>query len=564
MYAGIPIHLPKFFSIMRGLFFLVTVLIMTASSAQTKTVSSSKVDSVSRPKLVVGIVIDQMRWDYLYRYYDRYVSNGGFKRFLNEGYSCENTLIPYIPTITACGHATIYSGSVPAIHGITGNGWYDNKLGRTVYCTEDETVQGVGATGEVGEMSPRNMLVTSICDELKLATNFRSKTIGIAIKDRGGILPAGHSSNAAYWYNGGTGEWITSTYYMNELPAWVKSFNAKKHVDKYYSLNWNTLYPIDTYLQSTADKKQYESKPLGTDAMGFPYSLEKFIGKNYGAVSSTPHGNTLTVEMAKAAIDAEKLGTDDITDILAVSFSSPDYIGHSFGPNSIEAEDCYLRLDKDLGDLFNYLDTKVGKGQYLVFLSADHGVSQVPGFLKENKLPAGTFNALPITTRFNTQLKSKFGVDKLIIGMFNYQVHLNHRVIDSAGMNETAIKKWITDSLKLVEGVARVIDIEELGTIPLNATIKNMIANGYFARRSGDLQIVLQPHWLEGGATGTTHGSWNPYDAHIPLLWYGWNITPGKTHRETYMTDIAPTLAAILKIQMPSGVVGRVIEEVVR
>lgn len=521
-------------------------------------------NAIARPKLVVGIVIDQMRWDYLYRYYDRYAANGGFKRFLNQGYSCENTLIPYTPTITACGHTAIYTGSVPSIHGITGNAWYDNLLKRTVYCTEDKTVKGVGGTGIAGEMSPRNMLVTTICDELRLATNFRSKVIGVAFKDRGGILPAGHSANAAYWYDGTKGDWITSTYYMNELPAWVTDFNKKKLVDQYYKQNWNTLYPVNTYIESSSDAKDYESKPLGADMKGFPYNLEKFVGKNYGAISSTPFGNTITAEMAKAAIEAEKLGADNSTDFLAVSFSSPDYVGHSFGPNSIEAEDTYLRLDKDLGDLFNYLDTKIGKGQYLVFLSADHGVAHVPGFLKENKIPAGTVSSTAIMTRFNPQLKEKFGGDGLILNMYNYQVHLNHPVIDSLKLNETAIKKWIIDSLKVTEGVSQVIDLARLSDIPLNSTVKNMIVNGYFPRRSGDIQIICKPQWFDGGSTGTTHGSWNPYDAHIPLLWYGWNIKPGKTNRETYMTDIAPTLAALLKIQMPSGTVGKVIEEVVR
>ncbi|MBC7826668.1 MAG: alkaline phosphatase family protein [Chitinophagaceae bacterium] len=549
---------------MRKIFILAILSgVVVISFSQTKSIPLNA-NAIQRPKLVVGIVVDQMRWDFLYRYYERYAVTGGFKRFLTQGYSCENTLIPYTPTVTACGHTTIYTGSVPSIHGVTGNAWYDNLLKRTVYCTEDNTVKAVGATGAVGEMSPRNMLVTTICDELRLASNFGSKVIGVAFKDRGGILPAGHSANAAYWYNGSTGDWITSTYYMNELPAWVKDFNAKKLSDKYYKQNWKTLYPIGTYLQSTTDEKGYEVKSLGADAKGFPYDLEKFVGKNYGAIASTPYGNSITAEMAKAAIEAERLGADNVTDILAVSFSSPDYVGHAFGPNSIEIEDTYLRLDKDLGDFFTYLDTKIGKGEYLVFLSADHGVSHIPDFLKENRIPAGTINSGEIMSRFNIQLKEKFGKDRLIVSMFNYQVHLNHPVIDSSTLNENAIKKWIIDSLKGIESVVQAIDLQQLGNIPLNVTIKTMIENGYFPRRCGDIQIIFRPQFIDGGFTGTTHGSWNPYDAHIPLLWYGWNILPGKTHRETYMTDIAPTLAAILKIQAPSGSVGKVIEEVVR
>ena len=536
---------------------------LSVGFAQTSPVDKPE-NSVPRPKLIVGIVVDQMRWDFLYRYYERYSSTGGFKRFLIQGFSCENTLIPYTPTLTACGHTALYTGSVPAIHGITGNAWYDNLLRRTVYCTEDNTVKTVGAAGPIGEMSPRNMLVTTIGDELRLATNFRSKVIGVAFKDRGGILPAGHAANAAYWYDGASGNWVTSTYYMNDLPAWVKDFNAKKLADKYYKQNWNTLYPINTYSQSSIDEKSYEAKPLGVDMKTFPYNLEKFVGKNYGAIASTPFGSTFTAEMAKAAIEAEQLGADNITDILAISFSATDYVGHAFGPNSIEMEDTYLRLDKDLGDLFNYLDTKIGRGQYLAFLSADHGVAHVPAFLRENKIPAGTVTTATIMSQLNGQLKSKFGSDQLIVSAFNYQVHLNHPVIDSLGLNEGAIKKLIIDSLQKKEEISHVVDLQQLGSLPLNSTIKNMIANGYFPHRNGDIQIIFKPHWIDGGSTGTTHGSWSPYDAHIPLLWYGWNVKPGKTNRETYMTDVAPTLAALLRIQMPSGSVGKVIEEIVK
>jgi predicted AlkP superfamily pyrophosphatase or phosphodiesterase len=533
------------------------------SFAQSKPAESQE-GRLARPKLVVGIVVDQMRWDFLYRYYDRYTAGGGFKRFLNQGFSCENTLIPYTPTLTACGHATIYTGSVPSIHGITGNAWYDRLLGRSVYCTEDETVTTVGAAGTAGEMSPRNMLVTSICDELRLSTNFRSKVIGISFKDRGGILPAGHSANAAYWYNPASGDWISSTYYMGALPKWVTDFNNKKHVDRYYRQNWNTLYPIETYVQSTADQKTYEAKPLGTEVKGFPYSLEKFVTKNYAAIASTPHGNSLTSDMAKAAIEAEALGTDNFTDFLAVSYSSPDYIGHAFGPNSIEIEDTYLRLDKELGDLFDYLDTKIGKGQYLVFLSADHGVSHVPGFLTENKIPAGTKSSQLIMDQLNTGLKGKFGHNNLIVSMYNAQVHLNHLLIDSLKLNRNTIKKSIMDSLQYRDGIVRLIDLDEFDKVPLSSKLKDMFANGYFPQRNGDLQMQLTPQWIDGGSSGTTHGSPYPYDSHIPLLWYGWNITPGKTYREVYMTDIAPTIAALLKIQTPSGNVGKVITEIVK
>ncbi len=530
----------------------------TAQKAPVKPQSTSA--TVQRPKLVVGIMVDQMRWDFLYRYYNRYAANGGFKRLLNRGFSCDNTFIPYTPTITACGHTCVYTGSVPAVHGITGNNWWDYEKNRVMYCSEDKSVKTVGSTSNAGEMSPRNMQTTTICDELKLATNFRSKVIGIAIKDRGGILPAGHSADAAYWYDGKTGNWISSTYYMNELPAWVTAFNNQKKVDAFYEQGWNTLYPIATYVQSTGDENEYEAKPFGNDQKGFPYDLKRFTGKNYSSISTTPFGNTMTMMMAKDAILNESMGKDSVTDFLAVSFSSPDYIGHGFGPNSIETEDAYLRLDKDLGELFDYLDKVVGKDQYLCFLTADHGVAHVPGFMTQHKIPAGVLDDNKLMTELNQQLKDKYGVGNIVLAAMNYQVSLNHQLIDTAKLSREDIVKDVIRYVSKIEGVDRVFEIDELTEQPMPALVKDRMANGWHPKRSGDIQLVLAPGWIDGGKTGTTHGLWNPYDSHIPLVWYGWNIKPGRTVQEFYMTDIAATIAAFLRIQMPNGSIGKPIE----
>ena len=524
--------------------------------------SAQAQQSIQRPKLVVGIVVDQMRWDYLYRYFDRYDANGGFKRMLNQGFSCENTLIPFAPTVTACGHSAIYTGSVPAISGITGNFWWDREQMRSVYCTEDKSVNTVGSSSALGKMSPKNMLVTTICDELRLATNFKSKVIGVAIKDRGGILAAGHSANAAYWYDNTIGGWITSTYYMNELPKWVNDFNGQKSVDKYYQQGWNLLYPAASYIQSSADEKSYEAKPFGTK---FPYDLKNFVGKDYTKIVTTPMGNTLTSEFAKAAITGEQLGADNITDFLAISYSSPDYIGHSFGPNSVEAEDGMLRLDKELGNLLDYLDSKVGKGQYTVFLSADHGVSQIPEFMQENKLPGGRVFMNTLMTNLNKTLAEKYKINTIIVADDNYQLHLNHPALDSAKVDEEEVIDWLVKRLSTEPGIDRAFALEDLNKVPLPSTIRKMLNNGYYPRRNGEVQVILKPNYIDAfGSTGTTHGLWNPYDTHIPLLWYGWGIRQGKTNRETYMTDIAPTIAALLRIQMPNGSVGQVIPEVLK
>jgi predicted AlkP superfamily pyrophosphatase or phosphodiesterase len=534
-----------------------TVLILLLIS-----ISVQAQQNIVRPKLVVGIVVDQMRWDYLYRYYERYDANGGFKRMLNQGFTCENTMIPYAPTVTACGHSAIYTGAVPAISGITGNIWWDREQMRAVYCVEDKTVNTVGSSTALGKMSPRNMLVTSICDELRLATNFRSKVVGVSLKDRGSILPAGHSANAAYWYDNSAGSWITSTYYMNELPKWVNDFNTQKLVDKYYQQGWNLLYPVNTYIQSTEDEKKYEAKPFGAK---FPYDMKNFAGKDYGKIATTPMGNTLTAEFAKAAVTAEQLGADNITDFLAVSFSSPDYIGHTFGPNSVEAEDGFLRLDKELGSFLDFLDKKVGKNQYTVFLSADHGVAHTPEFSIENKLPGGRVFMAELTKQLNSKLNAKYKINNIIVSDDNYQLHLNHPSLDSAKIDEEEVIEWSVKTLSTEPVIARVFALEDLNEIPLNGTIRKMLNNGYYPRRNGEIQVILQPGYIDAySSTGTTHGLWNPYDAHIPLLWYGWGIKQGKTNRETYMTDIAATIAAMLHIQMPSGSVGNVIQEVMK
>lgn len=534
-----------------------------ASSQSANTAANANDNEIKRPKLVVGIVIDQMRWDYLYRYYNLYQPDGGFKRLLSQGFSCENTMIPYIPSFTACGHTSIYTGSVPAIDGITGNDWWDYDVSKLVYCTEDVNEQTVGSSNTEGKMSPHNMLVTTIGDELRLATNFNSKVIGIALKDRAAILPAGHSANAAYWYDDTTGNWITSTYYMKDLPGWVKDINSRKLVDSFYAKDWNTLYPLSEYTQSAPDVEPYEYRPFGGKE-SFPYSLQPYIGKAYGIIHVIPAGNTFTFDMAKAAITGEQLGKSSNTDMLAISISTTDYIGHTFGPNSVEAEDNFLRLDKDIGDFLNFLDQQIGKGQYLVFLTADHGVAHVPAFLKQHSIPAGNVDDEKISDQLNALLKDKFSTDNLVIGIVNNQVFLDHNALSSSKkIDKQKVYDAVIDFLIHQSGIARAFAIDALNEVTLNSTIKNKVANGYYPSRSGDIQIIFQPQWIDGFLiAGTTHGEWNPYDAHIPLVWYGWNITPGKTNREVDMTDIAPTIAAMLHIQMPSGSIGKVITEV--
>lgn len=515
---------------------------------------------VARPKLVVGLMVDQMRWDYLYRYQNRY-GKGGFNRLLSQGFSCENTFIPYTPTATGCGHACVYTGTVPAINGITGNNWWDSKLQRSIYCTEDKSVKTVGSDSRDGEMSPVNMVSNTVTDELRLATNFRSKVIGISIKDRGAILPAGHSANAAYWYDESKGVFISSTYYMNDLPQWVKDFNARKLPDTYYKEGWKTLYPVETYTQSSADGKDYERTEIGSKN-SFPYDMNAYVGKDYYKLPFLPQAATYTFEMAKAAATHEQMGKGTETDFLAVSISSPDYSGHSFGPNAVELEDTYLRLDKDIEQFLNFLDMQVGKGNYLLFLTADHGAAHVPGFLKEHHLPGGSIPLGNVVRKVNSELQAKYKLKNGIINSTYYNLALNHKEIDSLDLDTDEIKSFIINMMEKEEGIYRVIDKEELGESNLQQTIRERLINGYYPYRSADLQVLPKPNWFKDNPKGTDHSVWNPYDAHIPLVWYGWKVAPGKSYKERYMTDIAVTVAAMLSIQMPNGAVGKVIEEV--
>jgi predicted AlkP superfamily pyrophosphatase or phosphodiesterase len=510
----------------------------------------------SKPKIIIGLVIDQMRWDNLYRYADQY-SATGFKRLLNEGFSCENTMIPYTPTVTACGHTSIYTGSVPAITGITGNNWWDQDANAEVYCTDDSNYTTIGSNTKAGQMSPNRMLVTTITDELRLATNFKSKVIGIALKDRGAILPAGHNANAAYWYDGDNGNWISSSYYMNVLPDWTNQFNDRKVVDSLMSINWTMQNPANSYTQSAPDEESYERKFDGENGTSFPHNLDKLGDKKYSVLKSVPQGNTLTFDFAKAAIEGEQLGMSANTDFLAISCSSTDYIGHQFGPNSIENEDDYIRLDKDIADFLKFLDAKYGKGNYLIFLTADHGVAHIPGFLQANKIPSGFLDGNAIMYYLNMNVKAKYGLANVIVNADNYQLTLNHSLLDSAKISRETIISFLLPLIKKVNGVANAFDIANINSVTLPAVQKKMLSNGYYEKHCGDIQLIYQPAWIDGGPTGTTHGLWNPYDAHIPLVWFGWNITHGQTNEEVYMTDIAPTLAALLHIQMPNGCIGK-------
>lgn len=518
--------------------------------------SQNPYEGKNAPKLVIGIVVDQMRYDYIYRFWSKF-NNEGFKRLVTKGYFCKNTTYNYVPTYTGPGHASIYTGTTPSVNGIIANEWYVRKHNKSIYCVEDSLVKTFSAKDSSG-LSPRNLLVTTITDELRLSNNLKSKVIGISLKDRGAILPAGHLANAVYWYDGSSGDWTSSSYYMKELPDWINQFNNKDLPQKYLNQNWTTLLPIEQYIESTADDVVYEN-PFTTEVKPiFPHALPVLHQNNYDLIRSTPFGNALTKDFAIEAIKSEKLGEDNHTDFISISFSSTDYIGHRFGPNSIEIEDTYLRLDRDLAELLEFLDSRIGKDDYLIFLTSDHGASYNPTHNKDLKIPGGLFK-FPMDSLKNF-LNTVFGKEEWILNYSNQQIYLNTDLIRTRKINISEMQDQIVSFLLQKDGIAHVITDKSFQECASSEKeLKNLVANGFYPKRSGDIIIILEPSWMEWKTKGTTHGAPYNYDTHIPLLWYGWKIPKGSTTIPTNITDIAPTLSFILNINLPSGATGRVI-----
>ena len=485
-------------------------------------------DFGERPKLVVGIVVDQMRWDYLSRYYDQF-QDDGLKRLIKKGYSCDNCLINYVPTITAIGHTSAYTGTTPALHGICGNDFFIDD--ESVYCCSDKTVEPVGTDNrKKGCMSPCNLLSTTIGDQIRLHTDFKSKVVGISYKDRAAILPAGRSSDHAYWLDTDNGQFITSTYYRSELPAWAKAVNQELKKNK---------------------------------------ELQK-VGKDVGLYPLCGH---ITTDMAIAALKGEQMGKGEVTDMLCVSYSQTDVIGHKWSTRGEHTDEAYLELDKDIARLLKALDDQVGEGNYLLFLTADHGAAHNYQFMIDHKMNGGAWRTDDevMKEKLDVCLKENFGatVDRSIInGFLGYRVYLNHGKIKALGLDLQKVKEVLVEYFSQVPHVQFVMDFEKVNTWSVPDALRNRALLGYHPHRSGDLLLVLEAGYYEFGKwsspIGTTHGEWNPYDAHIPLLFYGWKVEHGSTSREVHITDIAPTITQMLHIQQPNACIGEAIGEVVR
>lgn len=519
-----------------------------------------------KSKLVVGIVIDQMRYDYLTKYANRY-GKDGFNRILKNGFSLENAHYNYIPTYTAVGHASIYAGTTPSEHGIISNNWYDKFLKKSIYCVDDTAYKTIGNNGKNGQKSPKRLYTSTIPDQLHLAQNMRGKTIGISIKDRSAILPVGHTANAAYWYDGDNyNTWITSTFYTNKLPKWVKDFNVNNKADVYLNNTWETLYDIKSYTNSRNDNNIFEGKLAGQKTPTFPKDLKvlRIKNGNFNLLKTVPAGNTFTADFAKAAIIGENLGKNKYTDFLAISFSSTDYIGHKYGVAAIETEDTYLRLDKDLADFFQFLDQQVGKNNYTLFLTADHAAVHIPAYLQSLKIPAHYFSTKKFKDFLLKVTKKYFNSVELIENISNYQIFLNKEKIESLGFEVNTVAQKLAEEVVSFNEIYKAVTARTLQTTHFSIGILNSLQNGYNQKLSGDVLMIPNPATLSRERKGTSHGSGYSYDTHVPIIFYGNGIKQGTSTKKYNITDIAPTIANLLKIEAPNGTNGIVIDEVLK
>lgn len=508
------------------------------------------------PRLVVGIVVDQMRTDYIYRYWNNF-GEQGFKRLVREGSFQREAHYDYVPTYTAPGHASIYTGTTPAHHGIVANHPYRRDLGKTWYIARDTTVQGVGTNSDRGQRSPTQLLASTLADELELRTAKRSRTVGVALKDRSAIMPMGRTGDAAYWYVGGQeGRFVTSTWYRESLPDWLVRFNDQELPAKYLDRTWSTLLPIERYQSFGPDESPYELPLTDRAKPALPLDLAalRADGGDLGLLVYTPWGNTITTDLAIAAIEGEQLGADEVTDLLAVSYSSPDELGHLMGPRAIEVEDMYLRLDAELARLLGYLDRKIGAGNYTLFLTADHGGADVPALLKDAGASAG-YTAMRDLAKWLDDHGFAGQVEKVGPG----QVYLRPEAPDGAADEVARV-------LSYHPGVSAALSASSLLRMDELRAEGRAMARGFMPTRCGDVVYTLRPGFMEeeygNGGKGTSHGSpWN-YDTHVPVLFFGKGVAPGEVLRRTSIVDVAPTVAAIVGMARPNACNGQVVQEV--
>jgi len=535
---------------MKNLLFFLLILLGCSASSENK-----------KPKLVVAIVIDQMRYDFLENLSHRY-SDNGFNRLVNDGFNCKNNFYNYVPTVTGPGHSSISTGSTPKTHGIVGNNWYDRERKHSIYCTDDSNYNNVGGDDYSGNKSPNNLLVETFADINKMSNN-KSKTISIAIKDRGSILMGGKTADAAYWYYGKErAQWITSTFYMNQIPDWVKEFNKEDNLEKYLE-DWNTLKDISTYENHEIDNNSFEKLFKGKDNSAFPYDTKSLMKHNdcFDMIKETPYGNTMTTDFAIEAIVNENLGKRGVTDVITVGYSSTDYIGHSFGVASVETQDTYIRLDLEIQKLLSFLDKQIGKNEYTLFLTGDHGVLEIPAYLSSTGVNAQAVSENDLTNKVVKKLNDVLGIEvkKLIANVDNSQIYLNDEVISEMNLNKSKVVNELVKILESFDFISKAYTADFiLGSSEL-IEYEKLIQNGYHKERSGDIALILKENVIFYNGKGTTHGSGYNYDTHVPLIFYGYGIKKGETLNHTEIPDIAPTISKLLGLEMKNST-GKVLD----
>ncbi|MGH9837398.1 MAG: alkaline phosphatase family protein [Blastocatellia bacterium] len=548
----------------RRLIFILTIII-ASSTLSTISAQQRRRNGNSSPakkvRLVVGIVIDQFRADYLTRFEDQF-GEGGFKRMLRDGANFTNAHYIHMPTYTACGHATFMSGATPAMNGIIGNEWWDRESAKRVTSVSDANVKLLGGTEGASGMSPAKQIGSTLGDELKLASIGQSKVVGISFKDRSAILPAGKSPNGAYWYDAKTGNLVSSTWYFSDLPDWVKRFNREMRPDRWFGKRWERLLPESAYARSTADDVTFEKFAAGTK---FPYTItggeEKPGPKFFTAFEYTPFANDYLVDFAKAAVEAEQLGADDVTDLLTVSFSANDLVGHFYGPYSQEVQDMTLRTDRTLAELFNYLDQKIGLESVVFALTADHGVAPVPEHVKQFGY-GGRIEARTITEAVEKALSARFGEEKWVLATLNGNVYLDDAAIERRKLDAEEVERVASQAVLKIAGVGDCFTRSRIlsGRLP-RTMIARSVANGFHAARNGNLVVVPHPFYFISEGVTTTHGTPYGYDTHVPMIFFGAGVAAGAYHVACSPADIAPTLAALLRVEAPSNSIGKILTE---
>lgn len=523
-----------------------------------------------KPKLIIGIVVEQLRYDHIEQFRN-YLSDDGIKILLNEGTYYQDASFQYMLTQSAPGHATISTGAEPALHGITSDSWYLPLKNELIYCTKDIEVDPVGGSYESGLQSPANLLSSTFSDELKMASNGRSKVYSVGVKDHASILSAGHAADAAYWFDNTNGTWMSSTYYIDSLPLWVNNFNASRYSDTYLNSVWSLFGKEEAYTACTNDTNRYEIGFSGVNY--FPYNLKSLSdkgklftkGKDYSLLRETPYSNSLTTRFAIDLIEKESLGKDDDTDFLSICYTATDYIGHRFGPSSYEMADAIFRLDKDLSELLTYLNDSIGKRNVLVYFTASHGVSEIPEIRESYRIPSGYFIYGQAVQLLRSYLNVIYGEGNWVKGYSDRQIYLNRTLIEDARIPLEEIQKVVARFVVQFSGVASAYPYSAFESDNFEGGNMKRIMNNFNSQRSGDVIIALNPGWVEKEeGMATNHNSPYECDTHVPLIWYGWTVNRGTVARKVNMTDIAATLSSLLKIPYPNACSGSPMVELFR